>query len=204
MGVFEHWPNRITGLRFVGACVLFVLLAVWGEREAADIGSIRPMLQVAFWLFTLTAASDYLDGFLARRNHLVTAFGRIADPFVDKVLIVGTMVFLAVLPWSRPWLPAWMVVVILAREFLLTAIRGYIESIGRPFPADRFGKLKMVLQCMAVGDLLWMWAFEWSPAWFGFWSSLGHVLVWGMLASTVGSGLTYLSKTRRLLGESNA
>jgi CDP-diacylglycerol--glycerol-3-phosphate 3-phosphatidyltransferase len=204
MGVFQHWPNRITGMRFVGACLLFVLLALWGEREAAEVARIRPMLQIAFWLFALTAATDFLDGFLARRNHLVTAFGRIADPFVDKVLIVGSMVFLTVMPWSRPWLPAWMVVVIVAREFLVTAIRGYIESIGRAFPADRFGKLKMVMQCLAVGNLIWMWAFAWSEGWFRFWSVLATVLVWGMLVSTVGSGLSYLSKTRRLLGEPNA
>jgi CDP-diacylglycerol--glycerol-3-phosphate 3-phosphatidyltransferase len=172
-----------------------------GASVRPDVEHIRPVLQIAFWLFALTAASDFLDGFLARRNHLVTAFGRIADPFVDKVLIVGAMVFLTVLPWSRPWLPAWVVVVIVAREFLVTAIRGYIESIGRPFPADRFGKLKMVMQCLAVGDLMWMWAFDWSPAWFRFWSVLATVLVWGMLLSTVGSGLSYLAKTRRLLGE---
>ncbi len=204
MGVFEHWPNRITGLRFVGAALLFVLLALWGDREVEELGGMRPYFQLVFWLFTLTAASDYLDGFLARRDHQVTAFGRIADPFVDKVLIVGSMVFLTAFPWARPWLPPWLVVVILAREFLVTAVRGYVESIGRSFPADRFGKLKMVVQCVAVGDLFWMRAFEWGPAMLQFWSVLAHVLVWGSLAATVGSGLSYVFRTRNLLLESNA
>ena len=204
MGVFEHWPNRITGLRFVGAALLFVLLALWGDREVDELGEMRGYFQLVFWLFTLTAASDYLDGFLARRDHQVTAFGRIADPFVDKVLIVGSMVFLTAFSWARPWLPTWMVVTILAREFLVTAIRGYVESVGRQFPADRFGKIKMVVQCVAVGDLLWMRAFDWSPALFEFWSVFAHVLVWATLLATVGSGLSYVYKTRKLLLESHA
>jgi len=119
-GVFAHWPNRITDLRFVGAFVLFALFVSFGERPAAEL---RPRIGWAFWLFVVVAATDFLDGWLARRDQHITAFGRIADPFVDKILIVGTLVFLAVLPWSRPHLPAWMVVVILAREFLVTAIR---------------------------------------------------------------------------------
>jgi phosphatidylglycerophosphate synthase len=91
---------------------------------------------LAFWLFIAIALSDVLDGWLARRGNLITAFGRIADPFVDKVLILGCMVYLAVLPWSQRFFPAWVVVVILAREFLVTGIRGYVESLGGQFPAD--------------------------------------------------------------------
>ena len=67
--------------------------------------------------------------------------------------LLGAMVLLAVGPWSRPWLPGWMVVVILARELLVSAIRSFVEGEGGEFPADRWGKLKMVLQCLAVGGL---------------------------------------------------
>ena len=145
-GVFEHWPNRITAIRFVGSLVLFVLFAFYGS----GIEHNAWFFPVCFWLFVLTALTDFLDGYLARRDNQVTAFGRIADPFVDKVLVLGSMIFLAVMDWSREWFPAWIVVTVLAREFLVTGIRGYVESLGKEFPADWFGKVKMVAEVVAI------------------------------------------------------
>lgn len=198
MGVFSHWPNRITALRFLGALVLFALFTAFGERVPEGH---RSVFQVAFWLFVVVASTDFLDGYLARQGNLITAFGRIADPFVDKVLILGSMIFMAVLPWSRPWLPAWMVVVILARELLVTGIRGYVESLGGAFPADGFGKMKMIVQCFAVGGIIWVEAYDWPPAWRAFWSGLAHVLVWSTVLATLGSGISYVLKTKRVLVE---
>jgi CDP-diacylglycerol--glycerol-3-phosphate 3-phosphatidyltransferase len=195
-GVFAHWPNRITALRFIGSLVLFVLLALLGDGSVAG----EPLwIRVGFWLFVLTALTDYLDGWLARRGNLVTAFGRIADPFVDKVLVLGTMIFLSVLPWSRVWFPAWIVVVVLAREFLVTGIRGYVEAVGREFPADWFGKIKMVVQCVAIGVAFGVYAFDWPEEVRHFWSMVCHVCVWGTLATSVGSGLSYVFKARAVL-----
>ena len=201
MGVFQHWPNRITGLRFVGALALFGILALHVADGASDLPAHRGMIQAAFWLFIATAASDVLDGWLARRGNQITAFGRIADPFVDKVLVLGAMVFLAVMPWSRRWFPAWIVVVILAREFLVTGIRGYVESLGLQFPADWFGKVKMVTQCSAVGVVLGLHAFDFAPAASVFWGRVGHALVYVTLLTTLGSCLSYLLKTRQLFLE---
>lgn len=195
-GIFRHWPNRITALRFVGALVLFGIFAVFGERPASEM---RGTIHFAFWLFVVVAATDFLDGWLARRGNQVSAFGRIADPFVDKVLIVGAMVYLAEMPWSRDLLPATVVVIILAREFLVTAIRGYVESVGLEFPADWFGKVKMIAQCMTVGAVMWVDAFDWPGGWLGFWRGLTHVLVYTTLFATLGSGISYVLKTRRLL-----
>ena len=200
-GIFRYWPNRITAARFVGAAVLFVLLAQFAEFSREALVAERPRIQIAFWLFILVAASDVLDGWLARRGNHITAFGRIADPFVDKVLILGTMIYLAVMPWSQPWFPAWIVVVILAREFLVTGVRGYVESLGAQFPADGFGKVKMFTQCFAVGVVIGMFAFEWSPGEFDFWNRVAHFFVWTTLVTSVGSGVTYILKTRRILAE---
>lgn len=196
-GIFAHWPNRITAIRFVGSIVLFGLLATLGVEVDTDlvIGSL------VFWLFLAVALSDILDGYLARRDNVVTSFGRIADPFVDKVLVLGTMIFLAVLPWSRGWFPAWIVVVVLSREFLVTGIRGYVESLGLPFPADWFGKLKMVLQCVAIGIALGLQAFPFPESIVSLLSVLCHVSVWGTLLTAVGSGITYVLKTKRILEE---
>jgi CDP-diacylglycerol---glycerol-3-phosphate 3-phosphatidyltransferase len=196
-GVFKHWPNRITAVRFVGAIVLFAIFASWGAPEEPDV-SRTISTQVAFWLFVVTALTDYLDGYLARRDNLVSAFGRIADPFVDKVLVLGSMIFLAVMPWSQQWFPAWIVVVVLAREFLVTGIRSYVESQGGSFAADMFGKIKMVVQCLAIGFALGRISFNWEALgihleWLS-WCT--HVLVWATLVTSIGSGLSYIVKAR--------
>lgn len=202
-GVFAHWPNRITMIRFGGALVLFVIFAVWGNVEREAIAENRLPFLVAFWLFVVVAATDYLDGYLARRDQVVTAFGRIADPFTDKVLILGAMIYLAVMPWSEPRMPASIVVAILAREFLVTGIRGYVESLGHEFPADGFGKIKMIVQSIAVGGLIWLEAFPWGDWWYSMWGVVVWVLVWLTLIATVGSGVTYVLKTRDILRREN-
>ncbi|MCB9903108.1 MAG: CDP-diacylglycerol--glycerol-3-phosphate 3-phosphatidyltransferase [Planctomycetes bacterium] len=202
MNIFEHWPNRITASRFLGALVLFVVFALWGDRPAEEMTTV--FASTCFWLFVVVAATDFLDGWLARRDGHVSAFGRIADPFVDKVLVLGTMIFLATMPWSRGWMPAWVVVAILAREFLVTGIRGYVEAAGKQFPADAFGKLKMVVQCMAVGNIFWIYAFDWPEGWRDAWSILAHVLVGLTVLATIGSGVTYVLKTPKVLSGEQA
>lgn len=197
-GIFAHWPNRITAMRFVGSLVLFLILSLVGE----DLDSHTLYANLAFWLFLLIAATDYLDGYLARRGNQITNFGRIADPFVDKVLIIGAMVYLSVLDWSRPWFPAWIVVIVLAREFLVTGIRGYVESLGLAFPADWFGKIKMVVQCIAIGIALGIHAFPWPEPLHRFLEVSAYVFVYGTLLTTVGSGTSYVLKTRRILAGS--
>jgi len=207
-GVFEHWPNRITALRFVGALVLFVLFSVMDSRDLGDelplFGEALEMQTVilfCFWLFVVVASTDFLDGYLARKGNQVSVFGRIADPFVDKVLILGTMIFLCVMPWSRERMPPWLVVVILAREFLVTGIRSYVESIGKEFSADWAGKVKMIVQCMAVGGVMWIPAYPWPSAWFAFWDGLVSALIYTTLIATIGSGLSYVLRMRRILSE---
>jgi len=200
-GVFAHWPNRVTAIRFVGAVVLFVLLEHFGtgvggpERTRPDL-----WMGVAFWLFVIVAATDWLDGHLARKYGNVTAFGRIADPFVDKILVLGALIFLTALDWARPYLPTWIVVVVLAREFLVTGIRGYAESQGFAFGADRFGKIKLVVQCIAIGALLGLFGLPWPDALVRPIEIIAHVSVWATLVTSVGSGLGYVVKAARLLG----
>jgi CDP-diacylglycerol--glycerol-3-phosphate 3-phosphatidyltransferase len=205
-GVFAHWPNRITAVRFVGALVLFVVFALMGERPADGtfdvLGAAWPMRHLihgCFWLFVVIAATDFLDGYLARKDGHVSAFGRIADPFTDKVLIVGTMTFFCVMPWSRDFVPAWLVVIVLAREFLVTGIRGFVESQGKEFGADGFGKIKMIAQCCAVGGVMWIHAFPWPDAWRTGWEWLTLFLVGATLLTTVGSGLSYVLRAPRVL-----
>ena len=199
-GVFQYWPNRITAIRFVGSLVLFALFAT------ADAGMADKswFYVVSFWLFVTIAATDFLDGWLARRGNVVTAFGRIADPFVDKVLVLGSMIFLAVMEWSRDWFPAWAVVVVLAREFLVTGMRGYVESLGKEFPADWTGKIKMVVQCLAIGSAIGYYAFPWSDGLREAVDWLTYASVWATVATSVLSGLGYVVRIRAILQEANA
>ena len=207
-GVFAHWPNRITAVRFVGALVLFCVFSIAGDANVEDqfewLGQTMPMqtvIQISFWLFVVVAATDFLDGYLARKGGHVSVFGRIADPFVDKVLILGTLIYMAVMPWSAIRIPAWLVVIILAREFLVTGIRSYVESIGKEFAADWFGKIKMIVQCMAVGGVMWIPAYDWPEGWLQFWSVLVTILIYATLITTIGSGLSYVLRVRKILAE---
>ena len=151
------------------------------------------LVWIAFVLFLVAAVTDFVDGWLARRWNLVTAFGRVADPFADKVLIAGSLITLLQFPAATTVLTTWYVVIVVAREFLVTAIRGVVEATGKPFPADRLGKWKMVSQCWTVAALItmvtgtgfWVWAAQW-----GFWVSL---------VLTVVSGLNYVVKARDVL-----
>ena len=146
-----HTPNALVGVRLALSVVVFWLLASHNlERHAGD------RLLVAAALFILAAITDAADGFLARRWNAVTRFGRVMDPFADKILVLGSFVLLAGPAFNLPGIglvsgfQGWMVVAILSRELLVTSLRGLIESSGADFSAQAAGKLKMVLQSLAV------------------------------------------------------
>ena len=191
-------PNLITLMRLVLTAGVFVFLELAPRHSVMAMGVIGEEIEpeciwIAFVLFLIAAVTDFLDGYLARRWNLVTAFGRVADPFADKVLIAGSLITLLQFPAATTVLTTWYVVIVVAREFLVTAIRGVVEATGRPFPADRLGKWKMVSQCwtvaalitMVAGTGIWVWAAQW-----GFWISLGLTVV---------SGLNYVVKARDVL-----
>lgn len=191
--------NQITMGRLVASLFLFgVMMALDVPSESAAF-----WLSVSLVLFLLVVATDALDGYYARKLGQVSAFGRVADPAVDKIVVCGTFVFLVAAPWTRPVIAPWMVVLIISREFLISALRGYVESRGIDFGADATGKLKMVLQCAAIPsvflfkvvELRWTevaWAVDGSR-----WLSIS--LVWLALLLTVYSGFEYVMKAARLL-----
>ncbi len=136
-------PNIITLSRLVLAVFMFWMIDVGGHWLASCI------------VFAIAAATDALDGFIARRYGMVTKIGRILDPFADKVIIGGTFMFLAVTPDSG--VNAWMVMIVIGREMFVTSLRSVLEQEGKDFSAIMSGKIKMVLQCAAVaGSLLYL------------------------------------------------
>ena len=118
--------NRITTGRLLLSVVLFVLLDLLG-REPLPGWKFATACLV---LFVVITATDALDGYYARKLGQVSDFGRIADPAADKVIICGSFVFLSAIHWGRAIVPPWIVVAILAREFIVTALRGYMERRG--------------------------------------------------------------------------
>jgi CDP-diacylglycerol--glycerol-3-phosphate 3-phosphatidyltransferase len=182
-------PNSITIARLLITAGTFVCLELVSDPNAPE----PSLVWTAFALFLVAAISDALDGYFARRYGMVTAFGRVADPFADKVLICGTLVILLKFPVVRELLSHWFVVVIIAREFLVTAVRGLVEASGTPFPADRFGKYKMIAQCVTASALLTLAAGMTQFHWLAEWG------IWITLVLTVGSGASYVFKARKIL-----
>jgi len=182
-------PNQLTVLRLLLAVVMFCTMAFH-------------FYIISMALFLAAAATDWLDGYLARRWELVTTLGRILDPFADKVVVCGAFIFLAADPKMRDvdWgLRAWMVVVIVGRELLVTALRSFIEERGGDFSAKLSGKLKMVLQCVAVPACLFYLSYEPmsdAPAWA---YPLLVASVWGAVLLTILSGLGYVATALKLL-----
>jgi CDP-diacylglycerol--glycerol-3-phosphate 3-phosphatidyltransferase len=136
--------------------VFFVFLGLFDQNFWRYVGQPVPregvlLLDVAIAVFMLAAASDFLDGYLARKWKMISTFGRIADPFVDKVFICGSFIFL--IPIS-PLVQPWYVVVIIMREFLVSGLRSFLESRGVAFGAGMGGKLKMVFQSVTVPFVL--------------------------------------------------
>jgi CDP-diacylglycerol--glycerol-3-phosphate 3-phosphatidyltransferase len=171
-------PNQLTTSRLVLSVVLFVLIA-------------RQEWLWCLGVFAVAAATDWLDGYLARLQGLTTSLGRVFDPLVDKVLVCGAFIFLLPEGVARrdehAWLTPWMVTVVVAREFIITGLRGWLESRGVSFGADWLGKLKMWLQCAAL-VAIFVALYNPEPNL----SLLRLVLVYAMLVATILSGLQYL------------
>ena len=151
----------------------------------------------ALVVFTIAASTDWIDGYWARRYGQVTKLGRIFDPFVDKIIICGAFIFLGAEPESG--IAAWMAVVVVGRELLVTALRSFIEERGADFSATMSGKLKMLVQCLAVGFSLYRLSYlpaNEPPPWLS-WSLIA--LVWAAVVLTVYSGAGYVVAAVRLL-----
>jgi CDP-diacylglycerol--glycerol-3-phosphate 3-phosphatidyltransferase len=166
--MFRHVPNALTALRLLLAAVFFGMLSYFQYDVGGKHGDPK-WLNIAFIIYLIALFTDFLDGYLARRWKVEGAFGRVVDPFVDKVLVLGSFIFFAgknfTIPFHNPLdvpenvktitgVAPWMVVVILARELLVTSLRGASEGEGKNFGAAFSGKLKMVFQSVTILAIL--------------------------------------------------
>lgn len=167
-------PNMLSTARLILACVVCGLV---------EFHAYLP----AMVCFLIAAATDWIDGWYARKYQQITKLGRILDPFVDKVIIIGTMIALCAQIGSG--LAPWMVTVVAARELLVTSLRGLVEGAGGDFSAKQLGKWKMLVQCAAIVAVFLSLMTATIPTWL-FWAR--SVLIWLAIILTVLSGLEYI------------
>jgi CDP-diacylglycerol--glycerol-3-phosphate 3-phosphatidyltransferase len=181
-------PNIITLSRLLLAVFLFWLIDGGSHWLAACL------------VFLVAAATDALDGYVARRYGMVTKIGRILDPFVDKVIIGGAFMFLAVQQDSG--VNAWMVIIVIGREMFVTSLRSVLEQEGKDFSAIMSGKIKMVVQCAAVaGSLLYLEYARGTEIVENLQAiarNVRDVLLWTSVAVTLYSGYEYVVRAARM------
>jgi CDP-diacylglycerol---glycerol-3-phosphate 3-phosphatidyltransferase len=201
-------PNQLTVARLILSVICFFFLAI-------------DSYLIALILFAIAAGTDWVDGYWARKYGQITQLGRILDPFADKIIICGTFIFLAAVPPtinndSASEITAWMAVVVMGREILVTALRSFFEEHGTDFSAKWAGKIKMVLQCAAVAASLGrLWWYGYNPATGGWdtgtpptmrldWTEWAvKLIVWAAILMTVYSGWGYVQTAMRLLSKRN-
>jgi len=187
-----NWANRLTLSRLL-LTVVFV---------AALNSSWQYGRTLALLVFLLAGISDFIDGEIARRYSIVTNFGKLMDPLVDKIMVAAA--FISLVPLKA--VPAWAATAVVARDFLITGLRMMAGAKGRILPAERLGKQKTSWQVVTVIFFLALlslselrYANEASVWWSRAWNEAGPVLVWITVALTIYSGLLYAWRHRDLI-----
>lgn len=168
-------PNSITMLRLMIVPVLFFLLLSPG-----------PVWSLVITLFFILAAlTDLLDGYVARRYQIVTTIGKFLDPIADKLIVNTAMILM--IPIGR--IPAWIVAIIIIRDFTIDGIRAIAQSEGVIIPANKMGKQKTLCQIFAISALMIHYPILWADA-----HSVGMIILYIALVLTVYSGVSYFNE----------
>jgi CDP-diacylglycerol--glycerol-3-phosphate 3-phosphatidyltransferase len=187
-----NWANRLTLSRLV-LTVLFVLAlnSSWQYARTA-----------ALVIFLVAGLTDFIDGEIARRYGVITNFGKLMDPLVDKIMMAAA--FISLVPLKA--VPAWAATTVVARDFLITGLRLMASAKGRVLPAEQLGKQKTSWQIITVIFFLGLlsmaelrYANETSTWWLRAWSEAGPALVWITVALTVYSGVGFTWRNRELI-----
>ena len=181
-------PNALSLARIFLVPLLVLVLVT--KFEGRLIYGVR-MEIVGAAIFGIASLTDWLDGYLARRRKQVTTLGQLLDPLADKLLITAALLSLVQMDIA----PAWMVLVILGREFAVTVLRGVAYSRGVVIAASPLGKLKMVSQVVAI--LLLILGYDHLQRFF----ILGRIALWVAMITAVASGLDYYRRFNHVLAQ---
>ncbi|WP_209122319.1 CDP-diacylglycerol--glycerol-3-phosphate 3-phosphatidyltransferase [Alkalihalobacillus sp. BA299] len=184
-------PNQITISRICLIPIFMIFLIVPMDLGTIKIlGTIIPVSHfIAALIFIIAAATDWLDGYYARKYKLVTNLGKFLDPLADKLLITAALISLVELQLA----PAWMVIVILSREFAVTGVRLVAAADGSVIAASPLGKLKTVFQIIAISTLM-LHNFPFAPLGFPF----AKLMLWIATILTIISGIDYFMKNKHI------
>jgi len=177
-----NWANRITMMRLGLIPVFFLFLTPVATNMlpiSEDVATI-----IATIIFLLAAATDKLDGYIARKYNQVTKLGKLLDPLVDKLLIVAGLIILV----ANHQVASWMAILIIGREIVITSFRTFAITKNVVMAADRFGKIKLVLQVAAISLVLLDLNYQ-----------LDQLMMLIATILTVGSGINYLIKNKHVI-----
>ncbi len=172
-------PNKLTIARMILVPFFVVfILAGWGGESNRYI---------CLAIFVAASITDWLDGYLARKNNLVTNFGKFMDPLADKLLVCSSLICMIEL--DR--LPAWIVIIIIAREFIISGFRLIAAENGVVIAANYWGKFKTVSQMIMIILLILDFG--------GIFKTLETIFIWLSLALTVISLITYIVQNKKVI-----
>ena len=187
-----NWANRLTLSRL--ALTVFFVVALNSSWHYART--------CALIIFLVAGLTDFVDGEVARRYGIITNFGKLMDPLVDKIMMAAA--FISLVPLKA--VPAWAATAVVARDFLITGLRLIASAKGRVLPAERLGKQKTSWQIITILFFLALlaaselrFADEKSTWWLRARDDAGPVLVWITVALTVYSGLGFMWRHRELI-----
>jgi CDP-diacylglycerol---glycerol-3-phosphate 3-phosphatidyltransferase len=186
----RHLPNILTLLRI--AVIPILVLILLSPDKAAGL--------TAALLFAVASITDWLDGYLARRMETVTVLGKFLDPIADKLLVMAALIM--IIPYDRA--PAWMVLVILSREIIITGLRGVASTEGIVIAASNLGKYKTIFQIIAIISLLLHYNYYWffgiqHPFLLVNMHNIGIFFLWIATIITIWSGVDYLVRFFKVL-----
>ena len=167
--------NKLTLSRMI--MVPFFLVAVYFEKDSQ-------VLPISAIIFAVASFTDFLDGYLARKHNLITDFGKFMDPLADKVLVVAALAVLV----EMNLIPAWIIVLIITREYAVSILRAIAANTGQVIAASQGGKAKTVSQIIAVLMLLLNIKY-------------GIYVMWIAVILTFVSGMDYLMKNKKLISQ---
>ena len=179
-------PNTLTLARMFLVPLLVVVLLTEFEGHLI-FGMPKELVGAA--IFGLASMTDWLDGYLARRRRQVTWLGQVLDPIADKLLTSAAFISLVQLDLA----PAWMVALIIGREFAITGLRSLAYTKGITMPASPLGKIKMASQVTAILLLILGWR---TLPWL---APLGYVALWVVMITAVASAIDYYRRFQQLL-----
>lgn len=185
MGQLVTLPNILTGLRFALIPVLIVLFSV--EQQTTVIGLMT------FFVFVFAALTDLVDGYFARKYKSESTLGKLMDPLADKVLVATALIML--IPMGR--VPAWVCLLIICREIIITGFRGLAASSGVVVAAGQIGKIKSNFQYFGIAFLI----FPLGVLPFPYLHETGRFLLYISLVMAIWSGVEYFYNLRTIFQE---